>query len=60
MAISGMPTPEICFLPGQFRLMILPKEHQGKSLSVCELDTTFQLRGGHSVKSLTPKPHVFF
>jgi len=38
-AISGMPTPEICFLPGQFRLMILPKEHYGESLSVCELDT---------------------
>jgi len=38
-AISGMPTPEICFLPGQFRLTILPKEHHGESLSVCELDT---------------------
>ena len=37
-AISGMPTPEICFFPGQFRLTILPKEHHGKSLSVCELD----------------------
>ena len=38
-AISGMPTPEICFLPGQFRLTILPKDHHGESLSVCELDT---------------------
>jgi len=38
-AISGMPTFEICFLPGQFRRTILPKEHHGKSLSVCELDT---------------------
>jgi len=38
-AISGMPTPEIRFLPGQFRLTILPKVHQGESLSVCELDT---------------------
>jgi len=39
-AISGMPTPEICFLPGQLRRMILPKEHHhGESLSVCGLDT---------------------
>jgi len=38
-AISGMPTPEICFLPGHFRLTILPKEHHGESLSVCEVDT---------------------
>ena len=38
-AISGMSTPEICLLPGQFRLTILPKEHHGESLSVCELDT---------------------
>jgi len=37
--ISGMPMPEICFLPGQFRQTILPKEHHGESLSVCELDT---------------------
>jgi len=38
-AISGMPTPEMCFLPGHFRLTILPKEHHGESLSVCEVDT---------------------
>jgi len=38
-AISDMPTPEICFLPGQFRLTILPKEHYGESVGVCELDT---------------------
>jgi len=38
-AISGMPAPEICFLPEQFRLTNLPKEHHGESLSVCELDT---------------------
>jgi len=38
-AISSMPMPEICFLPGQFRLMNLPKEHHGESLSVCELFT---------------------
>jgi len=38
-AISDMPTPEIGFLPGQFRVTILPKEHHGESLSVCELDT---------------------
>ena len=35
-AISGMPAPEICFLPGQFRLTILPKKHHGESLAVCE------------------------
>ena len=38
-AISGMPTPEICFFPGQFRLTILPQEHHGESLRVCELNT---------------------
>jgi len=38
-AISDMPAPEICFLPGQFRQSILPKEHHGESLSVCEMDT---------------------
>jgi len=38
-AISGMPKPEICFFPGQFRRTILPKEHHGESLSVCELGT---------------------
>ena len=37
--ISGMPATEICFLPGQFRWTILPKEHQGESLGVCELFT---------------------
>jgi len=26
-AISDMPTPERCFLPGQFRRTISPKEH---------------------------------
>jgi len=34
-----MPAPEICFLKGQFKLTILPKEQHGESLSVCELDT---------------------
>jgi len=28
-----------CFLPGQVRLTILPKEHHGESLGVCELFT---------------------
>ena len=37
--ISGMPSPETCFSPGQFRLTILTKVHHGESLSVCELDT---------------------
>jgi len=37
-AIRGMPTPEICFLPGQFRLTIMPKERYSESLSFCELD----------------------
>ena len=37
-AISDMPTLEICFLPGQFRLKILPKEPHGESLNVCESD----------------------
>jgi len=35
-AISGMTTPEICFLPGQLRRKILPKERYGDSLSVGE------------------------
>jgi len=30
MAMSGMPTPEICFLPGQLRRKILPKEQHGQ------------------------------
>jgi len=38
-AINGMPAPEIFFLPGQFRLTILPKEHHDEPLGVCELDT---------------------
>jgi len=37
-AISGMPTPEICFLPGQLRRTILPKERNSDSLSVGEQD----------------------
>jgi len=32
---NGMPTPEICFLPGQLKRAILPKV----SLSVGEMDT---------------------
>jgi len=36
-ANSGMPAPEICFFPEQFRKTILPKEHHGESLGVCEL-----------------------
>jgi len=36
-AIRGMPTPETSFLPGQFRLTILHKEHHDESLGVCEL-----------------------
>jgi len=31
--ISGMPMPEVCIFPGQFRRTILPKEHHGDSLS---------------------------
>ena len=31
--ISGMPTPEICFLSGQLRRTILPKERYDDSLS---------------------------
>jgi len=38
-AISSLPAPEICFLPGHFRLTILPKEHHNESLGVCELFT---------------------
>jgi len=38
-AFSRIPTPEICFLPGQLRRTILPKEHHGESLSGFELDT---------------------
>ena len=43
MAISGMPAPEICFLPGQFRRTILPKEHHGESLGVYELSHNFPI-----------------
>jgi len=37
--MSNMPTPEICFLPGQLRRTILPKELYGDSLSGGESDT---------------------
>jgi len=53
-AISAMPTPEICFWPGQFRLTILPKEHHGESLCLWIGRATFQLRGGHSITGLSP------
>jgi len=51
-----MPTPEICFLRGQFRLTILAKVHHGESLMNCLWieHTTFQLRGGHSTTGLLP------
>jgi len=32
-AISGMATPEMCFLPGQLRWTLLPKKRYGNSLS---------------------------
>jgi len=32
-AITGMPTPDLCFLPGKFRRTLLPKERYGVSLS---------------------------
>jgi len=38
-AISGMPVPEICFLPGQLGRTNLPKERYGDSLSGGESDT---------------------
>jgi len=38
-AISGIPTREMCFLPGKLRRTILPRERYGDSLSVGELDT---------------------
>jgi len=48
-AISGMPTPEIRFLPGQLRWMLLHKKHYGDSKH-----PAFHLRGGHSSTVLTP------
>jgi len=41
-AISGTTTPEICFLPGQLRRTVLPKERYGDSLSVSESATATQ------------------
>jgi len=32
-AISGMPTPKICFSPGQLKRTILPKKRYSDSLS---------------------------
>ena len=37
--IMGMPTPQICFLPGLLRPTNLLKERHGESLSVYELET---------------------
>jgi len=50
--LSGMPTPGICFIPGQLRWTLLPKERYGDSVSVgesvtqpsnSEVDTTIEL-----------------
>jgi len=62
--ISGMPTPETSFLPGQFRLTILSKEHHGESLSVCELShnlpierrTLYHWAIAAAAKSSSPMP----
>jgi len=57
-----MPTPEICFLPGQFRLTILPKEQHGESLTVCELNLSIERRTLYhwtiaaAAKSSSPMP----
>jgi len=53
-AISGKPAPEICFLPGQLKWTLLPKERYGDSLRGPGLNfPTFQLRGGHSTTVLS-------
>jgi len=45
-AISGMPTPEICFSPGQLKRTILAWERYGDSVECRWIGhTTFQLRG---------------
>jgi len=55
MEIGGKPTPEISFLPGQFRWTFFPKEIYGDSLRGRGLNhTTFQLRGGYWTSELSP------
>jgi len=64
MEISGMPTPEICVLPGKLRRTVLPRERNGDFTQCrCIGHTTFQLRGGHyhwaiaaPAKSSSPMP----
>jgi len=52
--ISGMPTSEICFLPGQFRLTILPKSTTASHSVSVNRTTTFRLRGGRFTTGLSP------
>jgi len=43
-AINGMPTPEICFLPGQLRGTIFPKVRYGDYTQCRWMEhSTFQL-----------------
>jgi len=53
-AISGMPTSEICYLPGQLRRTIFHYERYGDSLSVGESDTQPSNCEGHSSTELSP------
>ena len=53
-AISGISTREICFLPGNFRRTILPRERYGDSLSVSESDTQPSNWEADTVTELSP------
>jgi len=58
-AISGMPTPEICYSPGQMKRTIFPQERYGDSLSVGESDTQPSNCEGHSSIELSPPQRNF-
>jgi len=59
-AISGMPMPEMFFLPGQSRWTHLPKHRYSDSIRSWIEHSTFQLRGGHSTTELSLHQSGFF
>jgi len=56
-AITGMPMPEICFLPGQLRRTILPNERSWAPRRFTQWPwierSTIRLRGGQAIAAST-------
>jgi len=60
MAISGTPMPKICFVPGQLKGTILPKECYGDSFSVGKSDTQPSNWKALSTAELSPPSEIVF